>query len=1184
MNDAELVPTTQGENAMRHCLNTLLILVTACAGIAQEIAAPPFAPAPVIEWGKPLEGGPIRAIFLLQSAKEEGLEFLRRFDVQGDVYVSKKGGKYGVDTTSASLCRRKLTSEKIDVFVVGGIYWKRIPATLRLAVLEKVQEGMGLLYVDAPNSAMDTTLPKLMAASPAPEAVAAVTEGIPIPLLPLVTIDPERNAYTIYPDAEHPAPKPEELVSAARFGKGRICLLHYSVGQSNVVYLYSLTPGLRRQDAPFLRTYPYWEYCHSLLGKAVRWCAGRKLGAVVRAKASGWPVATDPLAEVTVTGQAPPSPVDIEVVIRDRYFTSLGRVTQRIYLVGDETYKFDVNISTAQRPFGGLYFVDAWARCNGKVMDWATVAVEIPRVVRYKQVVPEKLPSPYILLEPREVRHPRIEKVSLNQPRYASNEPVQVRMEVSNPSSDTLVDISLVGTDGRILQRQTLPAQKQVSASFSLAAAQTLVSYIDARLKKGNQTLWRERTPVFLAPGTPDEFFAYSWMQGETYYSRDYLRRIQDQGVDSILAGGGAASYFFEGGRMAAEMNLRLVPTNVVAVRYEAGKEPTKLPRPLTDEKTLNQERKRIRETVPYVAPLQPIGYSLMDEWVLGLPEARTDYSDSAVAAFRLWLKTQYRDIAALNAEWSSNFATWGDVQPAQLEQAREGLDLANVDWSKLNLSSFVDYRLFMDTVGPTAFVDFARTIRELDPGAKVGLCGTESSSTWFGHDWFHLCNALDFVVGYGDAGPVPNITNFRGLQREFQRSFLQPGSLLGCWVGYSESDFYREQALKLLLHGFHGIAYFAGDPSAYEDFPYLNYDFTLSRRALISGEGVREIRQGLDQLLWNSQWDNSGIAIYLSQSSLHVASALGQEGKWGDNCVAITRAVEDAGFQYDFVASEQVEKGVLKERGYKVLILPGVACLSDPELSAIQAFIAAGGAVIFDQLPGELDGHGKSRSQPPRFEGAKAVPFSIVADRSANAAAMRSALDRAGRAAPVQVDFDDKTFLPTETILHRNGDHLLVSLQTDVASWNQPKPTARITLPLQGFVYDVREGKPLGRMQTVSAVLDPMHILLYAVLPYEVKSIAVAPSAKMVKQGAGANLRVSVIASAPAGRHFVRVSVQAPDGQTRPGFARTVRCDAGKEETTLRFALNDPIGVWKITARDVETGVTSSATMEVTK
>ncbi len=1141
-------------------LIVLSVVLSCCWGFAAEPAtAPPFEPSPVIQWGKPLEGGPIRVVLLLQSAKEEGLEFLRRFDAEG-IVLAPRSSKYSVTSTAVGLARRELATGEVDVLVVGGIYWNKMPATLRLAILENVQEGMGLLKVDAPEMGMDTTLPKVMAADPAPDAARAVTDGIPLPLLPLVTLDPKRQDHTIYPDADHPAPTPDELVSGARFGEGRICLLNYSVGQSTTAYLYSLTPAVRQQDLPFLRTYPYWEYCHALLGKAVRWCAGRDPDVRLTVEATGEADAATPLATITVAADAAAAPVEIEAVVRDRFHDTCGIVKATASPSPEQAATVAVDLPPAQRPASGLYFVDVWARRDGKVVEYGTGWAETPAEATLT--------------------------LKLHQERYAPDEPVRATIEVTGAGAEVEVAMTLTGTDGRLLDERSLPAQANFAANFSLSGAQTVVSYLEARLKQGERVLSRERVAVFAAPGPPRQFFAYSWMQGETYYTRDYLRRIQDQAVDAVLAAGGAASYYPFGGRLAAEMNLRTVPTNVVACRHShlAGEDPVKLARPITDPATIAKEVAFLNDYVPHVAPLQPLGYSLMDEWVLGTPEQRTDYSDSAISTFRTWVQEKYADVAALNAQWGTNFASWDEVAPAQLEQAQAGVDLDDVDWSALNLSAFVDYRLFLDTVGPTAFAEFAEAIREMDPGAKVGLCGTESNSTWFGHDWYQLCNSIDFICGYGDAGSTPIINRgMRGLQREFQRSFRQPGALLSCWVGYQGSDFYRDQPLKLLLHDSHGIAFFAGQPISYKDFPYMDYDFTLSRRALDGGAGVRELRGGLDQLIWQSRRDNSGIAILQSQPSLHVASALGQEGAWGDGCVAMARAVEDAGLQYDFIAPEQLEAGILAERGYRAVLLPGATSLSDEELSSIQTFAAAGGAVIWDRQPGALDAHGRSRPEAPVIDGANVVTLGELPDDRAQCAdSVGNALAQCGLEPPISVDCENVGFVPTETIVYHNGDQRLISLQTDTTDWEPVHPMATITLPEEAFVYDVREGKPLGLTQQVTATLDPMHILLYALLPYEVQGISVEPEAATVSAGAAVTVRLGIDADGAVGTHFLRVTLTAPDGRERQGFARTVAAEAGVAETVLRFALNDPAGRWIITARDAATGVVGSAALEV--
>jgi hypothetical protein len=1125
----------------------LLCCALAVAAPIPTPPQPPFTPGPVIEWAKPMPGAPVRILCLLQGAKEEGLELQRRFNFPGEVLLGG-GGKYGVKSTASTIARKHLTAGDVEVFIVGGIYWKSLPPTLRLAILERVEKGMGLLLVDSHPNWWDTTLPQVMAADPAPEAAAAVTNGIPLDLLPLVTMDPGRNAYCLYPDTEHPAPTPEQLVTAARFGKGRICILNYSVAQSNVVYLYSLTPGVRIHNAPFARSYPYWEYCHSLLGKAVRWCGQREPDLSMQVQGS-FTNQRPAVARVTLSSPTART-VELFAEVRDRYHDLLGTARGTVALTPRKEATWEAKVPVAAYPPDGLYFVNVWARQDGKVLDWATTVGEAMGTERVS--------------------------VTLDRPRYGRSEPVCATIACFGSLPGKMLQVELVGTDGRVLQREMGPAKPTQTLSFSLAGAQTLVSRVVAELRTGTSILSREQATVFLAPGPPDEFFAYSWMEAEAYYTRDYLRRIQDQGVNAVLAGGGAATYFFQGGRMANEVNLRLVPTNCVDSRLGKAPDgdPAKLPRPLTDPKIMAEETKRLRNVVPLVADSQPLGYSLMDEWALGWSNRPTDYSEASLVAFRQWIKGLYPNIAALNAEWGSPFASWEAVTPLQVKDLPKTTDLTNA-----NLAPFVDYRLFMDTVGPTAFGSFAQTIRDMDPGAQVGLCGTESNGTWYGHEWFRLCGALDFFAGYGDAAADQIISRgMRGLQRELQRSFRRPGTLLSCWVGYHETDFYRDQALKLLLHDFNGIAYFAGNPAIFADFPYLDYDFTLSRRALLAGACTDEIRRGLDQLLWSSTRDNSGIAILLSPASQHVASALGQEGPWGEAVVAMTQAVEDSGYQHDFIAPQQLAAAVLPDRGYKAVLLPRVTCLSEGEIAALDQFAAAGGAIITDLPPGVLDGHGRARPRPPTWTGPNIITLgALPAERQQRQGLMGETLQRLGLRPFAKIEHEGTDHIPTETICYRNGDHLLVSVQTEWLANAQPDTPATITLPREGFVYDVREGKALGKTGTVKAKLDRDHILLYAILPHEVRGLRVTPATATVKQGEALTVKVQVEASAAPGRHFVRLTLPG-----HPGFARTLRAENGVAQTVLRLALNDPPGKWQIEARDAETGVVGRATFEV--
>jgi hypothetical protein len=66
---------------------------------------------------------------------------------------------------------------------------------------------------------------------------------------------------------------------------------------------------------------------------------------------------------------------------------------------------------------------------------------------------------------------------------------------------------------------------------------------------------------------------------------------------------------------------------------------------------------------------------------------------------------------------------------------------------------------------------------------------------------------------------------------------------------------------------------------------------------------------------------------------------------------------LEDAGFQYRYISSEQLEKGKLDE--CRLLILPECEALSKKEREAIKAFAQSGGVVAADCFVGTMDTHG---------------------------------------------------------------------------------------------------------------------------------------------------------------------------------------------------------------------------------
>lgn len=136
---------------------------------------------------------------------------------------------------------------------------------------------------------------------------------------------------------------------------------------------------------------------------------------------------------------------------------------------------------------------------------------------------------------------------------------------------------------------------------------------------------------------------------------------------------------------------------------------------------------------------------------------------------------------------------------------------------------------------------------------------------------------------------------------------------------------------------------------------------------------------------------------------------------------------------------------------------------------------------------------------------------------------------------------------------------------------------TSEVTLRLDAekHVYDVLEGKYLGRMRGISLTVKPSIPHLLATLPYLVKGVSLKADSP-VKQGERLSFSAKIETDgAPAGLHVLRIELTDPDGKLADMYTMKVKAREGKYAGALPLALNEKTGEWKIRARDVATGVT---------
>jgi len=121
--------------------------------------------------------------------------------------------------------------------------------------------------------------------------------------------------------------------------------------------------------------------------------------------------------------------------------------------------------------------------------------------------------------------------------------------------------------------------------------------------------------------------------------------------------------------------------------------------------------------------------------------------------------------------------------------------------------------------------------------------------------------------------------------------------------------------------------------------------------------------------------WKDDGVAILYNQASIQMSwimDAQAHGSTWinrnGDSRLGTSfldrqaweNMLTDSNIQYNYISYDSVVANGIDNSHYKVLILPETLCLSDAEAAQIRTFVANGGTVIADYMPGLWDQHGK--------------------------------------------------------------------------------------------------------------------------------------------------------------------------------------------------------------------------------
>lgn len=371
------------------------------------------------------------------------------------------------------------------------------------------------------------------------------------------------------------------------------------------------------------------------------------------------------------------------------------------------------------------------------------------------------------------------------------------------------------------------------------------------------------------------------------------------------------------------------------------------------------------REVMRGLAPVRDLSllYDLRDEPSITsfLLAADTCFCRHCMKRMRQWLKDQYSDVPALNAQWGTRFRSWQQVEPLTTQEAIERREAGN--W---NFSSWHDHRAFMNDSFVGVVREQADLVRRHDPEASVGLAGTQCPWVYGGYDFSKLVPELDWAEPYAYGG---SLDCFRSFKRHRAVPLLKTTGLGGSAAA-------REAMLWSFVFQSGGYAgTIIWQSNAMLDVKARALPLNKDARRL--GQSFRELRSGLPRLLQRCRERSSPVAVHYSHASIEADFIVSVPPRWPSVAAseperypafktreAWWKLLEDQGLRPTFISSAQVEAGALLERGVKVFVLPRSIALSNREARQLRAFVAAGGTLIADSFVGRMDERCKERKR----------------------------------------------------------------------------------------------------------------------------------------------------------------------------------------------------------------------------
>lgn len=732
--------------------------------------------------------------------------------------------------------------------------------------------------------------------------------------------------------------KPQDYITAYKLGKGRCVWFNYSA--------HALSPF----RSFTWRNLAEYDYRMLPLGRAMQWAAGKESAVAIQSILSADPVRLGredkALPGDIVITSTKAMPITVEVSLRradDGLDRDLGKLSDKIEAKGTATVPV-----LLPRLRAGDYYLN--------------VFVKSPQGVETSGAQLLTIESPF-----------GIGGVTTQTDFVERGDTIRGVVSTRGvlPTGARLL-LRFRDSYDRVLREQELkPVANQNDYPFSYTAtdADTILMRAEAVVLDGAGEV-ESRVAEFTVPKRRHGQFNFVMWDGPKdalgYYA---WKHLQEVGYNTCLM---SSFSLLQQPSVLRACDTSMVPysTRILDDKYEDG---TMKPVCWNHEPKVSEYVQKIVDNQINLRKQGVFVYSLGDEGVT----KGCCVHPACLAAYRKWLQDQYGTIDKLNASWGEKYASFEEVN---LLSDKDNMELQA---KRTCPPRWFDREAFARHNLAQFSGRFGDRYKAMDPEAITGFEGTGG----FGDDY-------DQILGYnGFYGPYPSIGD------DLVRSVASREQIRSNWMGYSKTgDALSDAAWRMIMKGldsswywmWDGIGSWRGVLSPTMDYFDCTADFLKE---------MKPVREGLGDLLLQSQWAHSGIGIFYSLPSA-LSGGIEESGTYLQPAQAQETWLQltyEIGQDARFVTSGMMAKGALSTGEYRVLCLPMVQAMKPEEAQAIRDFVQNGGTVIADVRPAIFDGHLKAVDQGPLDD-----VFGVA---------------RVGRGKAQQADLDLKGLLGTEKL-----------------------------------------------------------------------------------------------------------------------------------------------------------------------